>query len=310
MKNFATYISMIISSALLLSILLAGTLSAQSLEPPESEEPSDLLDLPFQINMDDDFNWEADPLFFTFSGSALERIENPDPTGLNETSYVMKYVKAGGDPWAGFFYHTDGIIEITEDTKFNLKVWSPRADIDITLKLEMRDFTDVNTGDLHQTVTTANEWIELEWDLGTLIDSDDWETPFDRVVIFADLAGGSGDGGDPYIWFLDDFNFSFGEATSNEPVRAGLPQTLQLNQNYPNPFNPTTKIEFALPETAHATLNVYDMLGQRVATLVDRNLSAGSHSIDFDASNLSSGMYIYQLRAGSSVQTRKLTLIK
>lgn len=307
MKIFATYISKVITSALLLSILLAGALSAQGLEPPESEDPSDLFDLPLQLNMDnDDINWEADATFFPFEGAALERIENPDASGLNETSYVMQYKKAGGQPWAGFFYHTEEVIPITDETMFNLKVWSHEADVTIMMKLEMRDAPDVETPEMHQTISTANEWVELEWDLSDI----DRDTPWDRVVIIADLTGPSGDGSDRFTWFLDDFNFSTGEATSNEPVRAGLPQTLQLNQNYPNPFNPTTKIEFALPETAHATLNVYDMLGQRVATLVDRNLSAGNHSIDFNASNLSSGMYIYQLRAGNSVQTRKLTLIK
>ena len=101
-----------------------------------------------------------------------------------------------------------------------------------------------------------------------------------------------------------------GLSVSNESA-AELPTTVELRQNYPNPFNPSTTIAFGLPQSGKVTLEVFDLLGRKVATLLNgQNKTAGRHTINFDASSLSSGMYIYRLQAGNSVMTKKLTLIK
>ena len=83
-----------------------------------------------------------------------------------------------------------------------------------------------------------------------------------------------------------------------------------LDANYPNPFNPTTSIRFNMGETANAELAVFNMAGQKVATLVNGLVGAGSHEVTFDASNLSSGVYFYTLNSGSIVETRKMILTK
>lgn len=92
--------------------------------------------------------------------------------------------------------------------------------------------------------------------------------------------------------------------------QAIIPVVYELSQNYPNPFNGSTNIEFALPEDGHARLIVYDVLGQRVRTLLDKHLAAGVHRVEFDSGMLASGIYFYNLTARGYTQTKKMVLIK
>lgn len=89
-----------------------------------------------------------------------------------------------------------------------------------------------------------------------------------------------------------------------------LPSSVELEQNYPNPFNPSTTINFAVPERGNVQLAVFDMLGRKVAELLNEPKAAGRYTVNFDASQLASGLYLYRLQIGSSVLTRKMTLIK
>lgn len=89
-----------------------------------------------------------------------------------------------------------------------------------------------------------------------------------------------------------------------------LPTAIALEQNFPNPFNPVTAISYSLPSETQVRLDVITLQGQRVATLVQGTQSAGTHRVNFDASHLSSGIYLYRLEAGGQVITRKMTLIK
>ncbi len=98
--------------------------------------------------------------------------------------------------------------------------------------------------------------------------------------------------------------------TSVVPGHAGTPYEFQLYQNYPNPFNPTTTISYQLPAAGYVALKVYDVLGRCVRTLVSEKQNAGIYTIGFDASNLSSGVYLYRLSAGRFSSTKKLILVK
>ncbi|MBX2992427.1 MAG: T9SS type A sorting domain-containing protein [Bacteroidetes bacterium] len=98
---------------------------------------------------------------------------------------------------------------------------------------------------------------------------------------------------------------------------AATPIAHALHQNYPNPFNPTTNIEFRIParptggaNREFVSLKVFDVLGREVATLVNEVKEAGEHSIQFNASNLSSGIYFYRLKAGNSVSTKKMIYLE
>ena len=88
------------------------------------------------------------------------------------------------------------------------------------------------------------------------------------------------------------------------------PTVYSLSQNYPNPFNPVTKISYAIPVEEFVTLKVYDLLGKEVATLVNEQKAPGNFTVQFDASKLTSGMYMYSLKAGSFSVTKKLLLVK
>ncbi len=89
-----------------------------------------------------------------------------------------------------------------------------------------------------------------------------------------------------------------------------VPKIFALEQNYPNPFNPSTLISFSLEKAGFATLVVYNVLGQKVATLISENISAGWHEVNFNASKISSGMYIYRLESGNKIAIKKMLLLK
>ncbi len=83
-----------------------------------------------------------------------------------------------------------------------------------------------------------------------------------------------------------------------------------LNQNYPNPFNPSTRISFTIPQSGFTSLKVYDILGNEVASLLEKDLASGNYDINFNATELTSGIYYYTLRSGNSVETKKMMLLK
>ncbi|MDR9388308.1 MAG: T9SS type A sorting domain-containing protein, partial [Balneolaceae bacterium] len=110
---------------------------------------------------------------------------------------------------------------------------------------------------------------------------------------------------------LADYGFTSDEVgTSIEDWETSVPSAYTLEQNYPNPFNPTTNIKFALPNAADVKLEVFNVLGQRVGTLVNGQMNAGYHTVTFDATNLSSGVYIYRISAGQYSQVKRMMLIK
>jgi hypothetical protein len=94
-------------------------------------------------------------------------------------------------------------------------------------------------------------------------------------------------------------------------VQTGLvPKDMVLLQNYPNPFNPATEIQFSIPEQEHVVLSIYNLKGQTVDVLIDENMSAGNHEIEWNGSDYPAGTYFYELQAGTHREVKKLTLIK
>jgi xylan 1,4-beta-xylosidase len=98
--------------------------------------------------------------------------------------------------------------------------------------------------------------------------------------------------------------------TSLENTISESAKTIELFPAYPNPFNPATQIRFSIPESGSVQLTVHDILGREVAILVNGTLPAGEHQATFDATNLSSGIYLYRLQAGNQILTGKLMLVR
>jgi hypothetical protein len=101
-----------------------------------------------------------------------------------------------------------------------------------------------------------------------------------------------------------------GTITGVSNITNSIPVKYELSQNYPNPFNPVTKINYSIPKSGIITLKVYDILGRNVTTLVNEFKNAGNYSVEFNADNLSSGVYTYRLESGSYVETKKMLLVK
>jgi len=116
-------------------------------------------------------------------------------------------------------------------------------------------------------------------------------------------------------WYVDDIGLLIYTIPTSLQDKAIAVNKFELEQNYPNPFNPSTKIKITIPsnvkrETSNVSLKVYDVLGNVVATLVNEEKSAGNYEIEFNASNLSSGIYYYRLNAGFYTDTKKMILLK
>ena len=117
-------------------------------------------------------------------------------------------------------------------------------------------------------------------------------------------------GADVGVVVIDNVSLELAVATSVEELDNNRPNQFALDQNFPNPFNPTTNISFTIPQSSDVKLEVFNALGQKVATLVNGTRNAGSHTITFDASRFASGVYLYRLTSGNNVQINKMLLLK
>ncbi len=108
----------------------------------------------------------------------------------------------------------------------------------------------------------------------------------------------------PGLWKLDT------GPSGVENKDGSIPSVFMLNQNYPNPFNPSTIIQFALPLSGFVTLKVFNIAGEEVANLNSKELPAGTHSVQWDATGFASGVYFYRLQAGTFTETKKLLFLR
>ena len=106
------------------------------------------------------------------------------------------------------------------------------------------------------------------------------------------------------------YNLGGGTVGIDEHETEEIPTTFSLLQNYPNPFNPATTIKYSIPEAGVVSLKIFNILGEEVKTLVNQEMPAGNHSVQFNASSLASGIYLYRIQTGAFIQTKKMILLK
>ncbi len=171
------------------------------------------------------------------------------------------------------------------------------------------------------------------WDVELIINQVQQNTAFFKMPV--EIKIGFSDATDTLVTINNDinnqvFNFNFDkepvslvfDPQANIVLKAGntilvsvdddklLPVEFSLEQNYPNPFNPSTTISFTIPQKEVVTLKIYDLMGEEVAVILNEEKPAGSYSVSFDASHLSSGIYFYKIKAGSFIEAKKMVLMK
>ena len=181
-----------------------------------------------------------------------------------------------------------------------------------TISVNVGDTVDFVLADIHN----AREVDKSTWDVDGNTSNGGFDTPDGGGMVVLNQAG--------TVYYVCKYHASMGmkgtitvnAATGINQVSNSLPQNYSLMQNYPNPFNPTTRISYALPYESKITLSIYDLTGRLVSKLVNNTESAGYHSVNFNASNLASGIYFYRIEAVSAdgskkfKDTKKLVLLK
>ena len=154
----------------------------------------------------------------------------------------------------------------------------------------------------------VNTWYATGTNSPTLNFADSWD--FELKCSVTDAANHNATSNILYVTVGGGAKVAAGNPNGDASIASVIPESNSLGQNYPNPFNPSTQIRFGLSEPLHVRLIIYDMLGREVAKLADEDMDAGYHSVSWNASNVSSGVYIYRLSAGDFVQVKRMLVIK
>jgi hypothetical protein len=270
----------------------------------------------------------------------LDYAVNPRPSGINvpETWWQLRYGSKPDpalilpwrlDPEKGYNISSDKREE-TKEILFNPD--NPNPGDTVNIQTRIHNFSLLNTsgpvearfymGDpsnggvlIHnlsgQTTFSTSDFIKAR---GSKIISFDWQVPlnapsYSRIYVVLDP-----DNKIDEIHKSNNIGWKVlniqGSATAVDNERDTRISSFELSQNYPNPFNPTTFIDYALPKSSFVTLKVYDILGREVKTLVNKQMPAGHFRVQFDGSNLASGVYFYRINTGDFIQTKKLILLK
>ena len=197
-------------------------------------------------------------------------------------------------------------LNITGMTHFHIDVWSPNFTFFGVKLVDFGPNGAFGGGDdtEHQVDFTSpvqSEWVSLDIPLSEFTGLTGRQN-IAQYILVGQPTGST-------TVYVDNVYF-YNSTTDVKEISGVIPSDFMLEQNYPNPFNPSTKISFSLPEAGNVTLKVYDLLGQEVATVLNQFMSSGRFEVNFDASDLPSGIYTYALSTGNFNSVKKMMLIK
>lgn len=232
---------------------------------------------------------------FLDSASILPIVANPPLVAGSPLTYHINS-RLGADSATAFLTHT---ADMPNAPKFMTEM----------LKWYRRPLTDPDTG-AGKTKATGPWRSRFDYDRRSLVYFRD---TLDCAYSTSNAIYTAGNGGYPVgdlNWFPSKLSQWLADPVSAVKPDDNVARTYELRQNYPNPFNPSTTISYAVPKAGNVQLTVYNMLGQKVATLVNEVVTAGRHDVMFSAGNLASGVYFYRIAAQNYTATMKMMLIK
>jgi Secretion system C-terminal sorting domain len=257
--------------------------------------------------------------FFSFINLLAQSAVTFDDQGWNSNQSLLSNFSVDGYSFSSneVFYTTYGYGFDVNTISIYYYFQNPKTDqIAITASDNVL-FNLVRLGACQVSETSPDSLVIEGWNGSTLKYTNTfpndtlWETltlnynSINKIIIRVDSSENNG------IADYNFDNFSFSSAvTSVLKDSSNIPISYELSQNYPNPFNPTTVINYGLAKAGRIVLKIYNVLGKEVSKLVDSKKAAGRYSVTFDASNLSSGIYIYVLKTDGFISSKKMLLIK
>jgi len=251
---------------------------------------------------------------FQIDDNPVETVNNTSVPTMNLPPFLMSYGNGNQfvvdwtrvRKWAGVDPST--LVGVEEDNPLPVELSSFSASvIGSSVKLSWRTETEVN-----------NYGFDIERkDGGRSSNTLNWEK--------IGFVNGNGNSNSPKNYVFEDKNVNTGkysyrlkqidndgqfEYSKTIEIDFGAPRKFELNQNYPNPFNPSTRIKYSIPEESLISIKIYNTLGEEIAELVTESKSAGNYEVEFNAEDFSSGVYIYQMKAGDFIDTKKMILLR